>query len=70
MFSDLGTLKIVKYFDFRMQIKEIDACSDRARQELMRTLTIRISSLRACSACASVSHFSNVHFVYPQHIEI
>ncbi len=33
-----------------------DAHPERARQELMRTLSIPISSLRACSACASVEH--------------
>ncbi len=41
-------------------------------QELMCILSIRISSLRTCSACAlhQFSHFSNVHFVYRQHTRI
>ncbi len=43
-----------------------DAHAERARQEMMSTLTIRVSSLRACSACKSVFLFLNVHFVYPQ----
>ncbi len=43
------------------------AHAERVCQELMRMLTIRISSLRTCSACTSVFLFSNVHFVYPQH---
>ncbi len=44
-----------------------DAHPDHAHQELMRTRSIRISSLSACSACASVFLFSNVYFVNPQH---
>ncbi len=46
----------------------IDACTECARQGLMRTLIILISF-----SCMHVQHadqfskFSNVHFVYPQH---
>jgi hypothetical protein len=44
-----------------------DAHPERARKELMRTLSIRISSLRACSACASVFMFFKCSFCIPQH---
>ncbi len=64
-FDCLGTLKIIRNIEFlRGMLRTLcarwaygsgtDAHPEHARQELMRTLSIRISSLRAFSGCASV----------------
>jgi hypothetical protein len=46
----------------------IDACTEHARQELMRTLTICIIPHAHAQHVCQFSHFLNVHFVYPQRV--
>ncbi len=83
------TLKIIKHFDFFTQMlwplcacwaydSGTDACTERACQELMRALSVRVKKWCAPWPYASVPyahsqhvdqffHFSNVPFVYSQH---
>jgi hypothetical protein len=89
IFDVLGTLKIIKKIEFLTRMLQplcarwaygsgTDAHPEPARQELIRTLSLRVRNWFAPWAYASVpdahaqhahqfSYFLNVHFVYPQH---
>ncbi len=60
-FPDFYTIKSLRVGDFGVKVKKnlnifrgsFSAHAEHTRQALMRMLSIRISSLRVCSACAS-----------------